>query len=139
MAYRDPYYSSTNDPYYSQAPPQQPPHFQQPYSDEFDPYNARQVHPTYDQSGYTDEEGFPNAGPRNAALNAAGEDSTGAGHAREKSTYEEQFPPVLRPPKCVYVGVHLTWRWVEDSWYTTGRQVRFGYGERIIMVICGRR
>lgn len=69
------------------------------------------MHPTYDQSGYTDEEGFPNAGSRNAALNDAGDDTTGAGHTREKSKYEEQFPPVLRPPKCVCVGGHLSCRW----------------------------
>lgn len=69
------------------------------------------MHPTYDQSGYTDEEGFPNAGSRNAALNDAGDDTTGAGHTREKSKYEEQFPPVLRPPKCVRVGGHLSYRW----------------------------
>ena len=100
MAYRDPYYSSTNDPYYSQAAPQQ--HAQQPYTDDFDPYNTRQAHPTYDQSGYTDEEGYPNAGARFNTMNDA-DDAAGAGHTREKSRYEEQFPPALRPPKCVSV------------------------------------
>lgn len=136
MAYRDPYYASSNDPYYSQAAPPQQSHYQQPYTDEFDPYNTRQVHPTYDQSGYADEEGFPRAGPRDGALNDVGEDATATGHTREKSKYEEQFPPVLRPPKCVSVGVYLRRELIRLC--DIGRQVRFGYGERITMVICGQ-
>ena len=88
MSFRDPYY--------------QPQHYQQPYTDvpDFDPYGNRQPpHPTYDQSGYRDtddhdEPGFPSAGQ------TAVEHDQGAGvGSREKSKYEEMFPPVFRPPE----------------------------------------
>ncbi|KAH8116849.1 hypothetical protein DFH11DRAFT_1823854 [Phellopilus nigrolimitatus] len=85
MSFRDPYYPSQPAAHYGG---------QQPYSDapDYDPYGARpQQHPTYDQSGYADDEGYPTGGNDN-----------GAGAAREKSRYEDApFPPALRPPKCV--------------------------------------
>ncbi|KAI5121649.1 hypothetical protein M0805_002725 [Coniferiporia weirii] len=86
MAYRDPYYSSQHQPY-SDGP-------------EFNPYNARQQHPTYDQSGYTDED-YPSA-------TQSGEHDPNAGNGREKSRYEEAFPPVLRPPEST--GAIRLWR-----------------------------
>lgn len=95
MAYRDPYYSQQH-------------YNANPYTDapEFNPYSSRQNHPTYDQSGYRDAdddgaapgagEAFPNAGQT-----AVDHHDQGAG-AREKSKYEEMFPPVFRPPECVF-------------------------------------
>lgn len=83
MSYRDPYYDSQ--------------HYQQPYSDnvpEFDPYNNRGAYPTYDQSGYADDEGYPktNANAKEADLSA--------GHPMEKGGYESAgLPPVSRPPQ----------------------------------------
>ena len=81
MSYRDPYY--------------QPQHVGQPYTDgpDFDPYNQRQPHPTYDQSGYRDADDEVPNGSRTHV-----EHDQGAG-VKEKSKYEEAFPPVLRPPE----------------------------------------
>lgn len=88
MSYQDPYYAPQHRNYNPQ----------QPYTDaEYDPYNARQQHPTYDQSGYNDDEGYVHASPPGGA--------DGLGHSREKSRYEDTFPPVLRPPK--YVSLRL--------------------------------
>lgn len=78
--YQDPYYAPEHRNYNSQ----------QPYTDApFDPYNTHQAHPTYDQSGYHDDDAYRNANPG---------DSNGLGHSREKSEFDNGFS-TLRPPK----------------------------------------
>ncbi|KAL5489807.1 hypothetical protein ACEPAI_4639 [Sanghuangporus weigelae] len=87
MSYQDPYYA---------------PQHTRPYADQpvdYDPYNNRQQHPTYDQSGYQDDDVYRNTG-------FGGDD--GVGHTREKSRHEETFPPVFRPPKST--GAIRIWR-----------------------------
>ncbi|KAL5511141.1 hypothetical protein ACEPAH_4356 [Sanghuangporus vaninii] len=87
MSYQDPYYAPQHTRPYADAPV------------DYDPYNTRQQHPTYDQSGYQDDDAYRNTG-------FGGDD--GVGHAREKSRYEETFPPVFRPPKST--GAIRIWR-----------------------------
>ena len=86
---------SYQDPYYTQQP-------QRPYTDappvDYNPYNTRQQHPTYDQSGYNDDDAYRGTGLGGAPGAGAYDDSA---NSREKSRYEEMFPPVFRPPKCV--------------------------------------
>ncbi|KAL5529714.1 hypothetical protein ACEPAG_5699 [Sanghuangporus baumii] len=87
MSYQDPYYAPQHTRPYADAPV------------DYDPYNTRQQHPTYDQSGYQDDDAYRNTG-------FGGDD--GVGHSREKSRYEETFPPVFRPPKST--GAIRIWR-----------------------------
>ncbi|KAL5532647.1 hypothetical protein ACEPAF_4421 [Sanghuangporus sanghuang] len=87
MSYQDPYYAPQHARPYTDAPV------------DYDPYNTRQQHPTYDQSGYQDDDAYRNTG-------FGGDD--GVGHTREKSRYEETFPPVFRPPKST--GAIRIWR-----------------------------
>ncbi|THH10714.1 hypothetical protein EW145_g1160 [Phellinidium pouzarii] len=105
---------SYSDPYYSSQPAQ---NFQahRPYTDapDYDPYNTHQQHPTYDQSGYADED--------YAGATHAGDHVPGATNGREKSTYEDAFPPALRPPEST--GAIRLWRKDQRSglWNKGGR------------------
>lgn len=92
MAYNDPYYSRDHQnggqPTYSDGP-------------EFDPYNQRQRHPTYDQSGYADDDGYGVVTARQPEFNDTA-------RPKEKSRYDDVgFPPAV-PPTCVYTLA----RWV---------------------------
>lgn len=87
---QDPYYSHNNQRYENQ----------QPYSD-YNPYSNTQQHPTYDQSGYRDDEGLQTSTAH------AGNDTTVVQN-REKGRYEEMFPPVFRPPEST--GAIRVWR-----------------------------
>ena len=83
MAYNDPYYQREHQNYtghnnYTDGP-------------EFDPYNQNQRHPTYDQSGYTDDDGYGGVTARQPDFN----DPT---RPREKGRYGDVgFPPPVSP------------------------------------------
>ncbi|EJD02453.1 uncharacterized protein FOMMEDRAFT_168909 [Fomitiporia mediterranea MF3/22] len=89
MSYPDPYYAPEHRQFsnnYSTQQQQLPQQQQQPYRDvDFDPYNNHPQHPTYDQSGYNDDDAFRNASP-----------DGGLGQAREKGRFDDGFN-TLRP------------------------------------------
>ena len=80
------------DPYYSQENRNHNP--QQPYTDEYNPYSTHQPHPTYDQSGYQDDDAYRNVGPG---------DHSGFGHSREKSQFDDAFPGGTAAPAYVII------------------------------------
>lgn len=67
----------------------------------YDPY-TRAAHPTYDQSGFHDAEYDDDAYARGTGAGAGGsreEPEVKGERDKERSRYDETFPPVLRPPK----------------------------------------
>ena len=97
----------------SQQQPQYQPRNDQ-YDTEYDPYSGVARHPTYDQSGYRDNEYEDEAYPPRAGADARPGLGPGSGSAsgldsdnkgdKERDRSGDIFPPALRSPECVTIS-----------------------------------